>query len=186
MTKAALKKRDYTFEEMRRTLVVGWGDLGERTAQCWREFNRLYFADELLPLPIFLTPTLPYGRRVGETCCGNAVTHIALAAPRVGNILVADRGVLLHEMIHQLLHERGQDPGHKDQPWRQEIMRLHLQITGKSIWAGAYTVGKQKCADGERRSVRMNQADPATGRESITQGKIARWPHSLGVRLGHL
>jgi hypothetical protein len=186
MSKTAPKKRDYTFEEMRRALVVGWGELGERVAQCWRDFNRLYFADELLPLPIFLTATMPYGRMIGWTCCADAVTHIALASPNDGTILVADRGVLLHEMIHQFLHERGERFGHQGEPWRREIMRLHLQITGKTIWAGAYTVGKRPGLDGIRRSARFNRPDPATGRESIGQMQIASWPGSLKIRLGSL
>jgi hypothetical protein len=186
MSKASVKKRDYTFEEMRRALVVGWGELGERTALCWRDFNRLYFANELQPLPIFLTPTMPYGRMLGWTCCGNAVTHIALSSPKDGNVLVADRGVLLHEMIHQFLHERGEFPKHQGQPWCREIMRLHLQITGQSIWAGAYVVRKKKDANGGRQSVRLNQPDRETGRESITQTQIAGWPGSLKISLGHL
>jgi hypothetical protein len=171
---------------MRRTLVVGWGDRGRRTAECWREFNRLYFDNRLLPLPVFFTPATPYGRMVGWTCCGQAVTHIALCAPREGRFLVACRGCLLHEMIHQHLHEQGLDPKHNGEPWRLEIMRLHKEITGKSIWAGAYTVAKVKGADGARASVRTNMAEPGTGRVSLCQKDIARWPMSVGVRLGGL
>lgn len=46
--------------------------------------------------------------------------------------LVADRGVLLHEMVHQALSERGVSPKHADQPWRDEISRLHLILTGQT------------------------------------------------------
>jgi hypothetical protein len=171
---------------MRRTLQVGWGEQGERVADCWVEFNRLYFGGRLLPLPIFLTPVMPYGRMIGWTCCGGAVTHIALAAPRNGRFLVADKNTLLHEMLHQFLHESKEDPKHAGAPWCREIMRLTKQITGKNIWAGPYTVRKVREGDG-RRSMRVNLAEPGTGRPSIEQKIIARWPHDgLGINLGTL
>jgi hypothetical protein len=41
-------------------------DLGGRVADAWEEFNRLYFAGKLRPLPVFLTQVSPYGHwRVG-------------------------------------------------------------------------------------------------------------------------
>jgi hypothetical protein len=178
-------KRDYTVADMRRTLEVGWGQLGLCVADCWVEFNRLYFGGRLLPLPIFLTPVLPYGRCVGQTECCGVVTHIALAAPRQGRFLVADKDTLLHEMLHQFLHEAGENPKHEGMPWCREIMRLTKQITGKDIWAGAYTI--RKVRDGQaRRSVRINLPEPGTGRPSIGQRQIARWPDSLGIKLGTL
>jgi hypothetical protein len=174
-------KREYTAREMRRALVVGWGRLGARVADCWLGFNRAYFGGRLRPLPIFLTPVSPYGHWVGLTCCG-VVTHIALTAPKQGDLLVAKRGTLLHEMIHQLLFETNEETGHDGEPWRREIMRLHKEITGKEIWAGAYTVFKGK----DRKSVRGNKPHPETGAPSLTQGAIARWPHSVGIDLGAL
>jgi hypothetical protein len=175
-------KREYTAREMRRALVVGWGRLGARVAECWEEYNRLYFGGRLKPLPVFLTPAMPYGRLLGWTCCGGAVTHIALAAPKDGEVLVADRGVLLHEMVHQLLHESGEGTGHGGEGWRREVMRLHKRLTGKEVWAGKPTVFKGK----DRKSVRGNKPHPETGAPSLTQGDIARWPHSVGIVLGAL
>src|SRR5262245_53145484 len=90
-------ERGYTFDEMRRALVVGWGEKGARVAECWLEFNTRYFEGRLLPLPIFLTPATPYGKRLAWTCCAREVTHIALAAPGQGQVLIACRSVLLHE-----------------------------------------------------------------------------------------
>jgi hypothetical protein len=174
--------RDYTFEEMRRALVVGWGEKGGRVADTWREYNARYFGNRLKPLPIFLTRSTPYGHMVGWTCCAQEVTHIALADPSKGEILVADCNTLLHEMVHQLLHERGENHKHAGEPWRREIMRLTLQITGKEIWAGAPAVGKDK----GRASYRFNRPHPETGAPSLTQDAIARWPHGTGIRLGEL
>ena len=179
-------KRDYTVAAMRRALVVGWGELGARVADTWVEFNRLYFGGRLRPLPIFLTPTTPYGKMAGWTCCGGPVTHIALAAPREGKCLVANRGTLLHEMVHQHLHESGRYTSHDGEPWRQEIMRLTKLVTGKEIWAGKYTVAKERMEDGSRKSVRLNQPHPESGAPSLGQEAIARWPNSIGVLLEKL
>jgi hypothetical protein len=178
--------RAYTFKDMVRTLAVGWGEQGRAVASYWQEYNKAFFGGRLKPLPIFLTPVTPYGRMVGWTCCGGAVTHIALCAPRVGQVLVADRSTLLHEMIHQSLHESGLYTSHDGEPWRREIMRVHKLLTGEEIWAGAYTVAKVKDADGGRRSVRLNRPHSETGAPSLTQDQIARWPHSLAVKLGPL
>jgi hypothetical protein len=181
-----MRKRPYTYIQMRQALTVGWGPLGARVAKGWLDYNRVYWEDKLKPLPIFLTPTSPYGHWIGLTCCSETVTHIAMTAPRVGKVLVADRNTLLHEMIHQYLFETGQDPKHEGEPWRKEIMRLHELLTGETIWAGAYTVKKVRQANGRRKSVKGNRAEPRAGRPSITQGEIARWPQSLGIRLGSL
>jgi hypothetical protein len=178
--------REYTYEDMRRALVIGWGDKGQRTAEYWLEFNELYFGGQLQPLPIFFTPSTPYGKRLGWTCCQEEVTHIALAAPRLGKFLVADRSTLLHEMIHQALFERGVNPSHDGEPWRTEIMRLHRQITGNDIWAGAPTIVKIKQPDGGRCSQRINKPQPGTGAKSLTQKVIARWPAGVGIHLGAL
>jgi hypothetical protein len=177
--------RGYTFAEMRHALEVGWGEVGGRVAQAWADFNNVYFGRRLKPLPIFLTPATPYGKRVAWTCCGGPVTHIALCAPKRGTVLVADRDTLLHEMIHQFLHEAGEDTKHAGEPWCREVMRLHKQITGKEIWAGKYTVMKKRVG-GRRVSVRVNLPRPGTGEPSIPQAEIARWPHGSGIALGAL
>src|SRR5262245_20398126 len=124
-------RRGYTFAMMRWTLEEGWGDLGSRVAECWRDYNSLYFGGRLRPLPISLTPTMPYGRCIAYTAAGGPVRHIALSAPAVGTVLVAERETLLHEMVHQRLSEEGRDPHHDGQPWCDEIMRIHHLLTGQ-------------------------------------------------------
>jgi hypothetical protein len=65
--------------------------------------------------------------------------------------------------------------------WRREIMRLHELVTGKKIWAGASITKRQ---DG--RVVRINAPSP-TGKASLTQRQIARWPHAVrGLHWGSL
>ena len=84
-------------------------------------------------------------------------------------------------MVHQYLNERGEPAGHDSEGWRREIMRLHELVIGKKIWAGASITERQ---DG--RVVRINAPSP-TGKASLTQRQIARWPHggarsALGAR----
>ena len=94
---------------------------------------------------------------------------------------MADSGTLLHEMVHQYLNERGEPAGHDSEGWRREIMRLHELVTGKKIWAGALITKRQ---DG--RVVRSNAPSP-TGKASLMQRQIARWPHTrCGVCIGVL
>jgi hypothetical protein len=147
--------------------------------------TRWYFAGKLKPLPVFLTQVSPYGHWFGLTCCRREVTHIALTAPKQGNLLVANRGTLLHEMLHQFLHEKGDDTKHDGEPWRGEIMRLTREITGREVWAGKSTVRKQRGKDG-RRSVRGNLPHPVTGVPSLTHCQIVHWPKSVGIKLGTL
>jgi hypothetical protein len=171
---------------MRRALVLGWGALGGRVADCWADYNERYWGGRLRPLPMFLTQVSPYGHWVGLTCISPSVRSIALTCPASGQVLVADRGVLLHEMTHQHLWEQGLCGKHDGQPWRDEIMRLNRSLTGKDIWAGAPTVVKEKDGDGARRSVRLNRPHPVTGQPSLSQADIARWPGSAGINLGPL
>jgi hypothetical protein len=81
-------------------------------------------------------------------------------------------------MIHQFLFERGEDAAHAGAPWRREIMRLHAAIAGTAIWAGRSTPARQG-----GKVVRINEPH-ADGRPSLTQGAIARWPHSVGLEFG--
>ena len=170
-----------TNAEMKTFLTLGWGSFGARIYRTRCAYNARYFAGRLKPLPIVPTPTLPFGHCVGLTSGGGIARHILLAAPKDHDVLVGDKGVLLHEMIHQHLFETGQDVRHAGQPWCDCVMRLNKRIARKAIFASPTTVRK---IDG--RSVRLNPACAATGRASLSQQEIARWPHSTGIELGAL
>lgn len=177
--------------DMRRFLEIGWGDLGLRVAAQWQAYNERHFASGLQPIPILLVSTSPYGHWLGCTYCAHLQRRahlIQLTYPAQGKVLIADKGVLLHEMIHQKLAEDGQTPKHEAQPWCDEIMRIHHELTGKRIWATPETVGKLPLdkATGKRKSIRQQMQDPATGKPSLDRMEIATWPHSVGIRLGRL
>jgi hypothetical protein len=141
-----------------------------------------YFDARLRPVPLVITNTQPFGKRLAfcSYCPDNKGRTITLNVPKHHNHLLADNDTLLHEMIHQRLFECGEDAAHASTGWRREIMRLHELITGHRIWAGR---SMTKRIDGK--VVRINEA-AADGTQSLTQGEIARWPHSAGINLGQL
>src|SRR6266487_3044944 len=146
------------FADMRAFLEHGWGELGNRVAECWRDFNDRYFDGRLKPLPI------------------------ELAHPGMGARLIADRTTLLHEMIHQALVEQGINPHHDKEPWRAEITRLHAVLTGgERLWCAFDQVRKVN-----GRSVRVPAPAPEPNMRTIEQKDIARWPRSVGLLLGSL
>jgi hypothetical protein len=184
------KRRAITFADMKTFLSIGWGELGERVADAWRELNKRHFKNALEPLPIILVNTSPYGRWMGCTYCNlkKSRAHlIQLAVARQKSFLRADRGVLLHEMLHQHLTEQGHSPKHEHAPWCDGIMQLHFDLTGKRIFAAPETVTKSKDLDprtGKRKSIRVPRRHPITGITSLDRMAIATWPHSLGLDLG--
>jgi hypothetical protein len=173
---------EFTIGDMYQFATEAWGPLGMATVDKWREFNARYFGGRLRPVPLVITNTQPFGKRLAF-CSYNPATSgrtITLNVPVAFRRLLADNGVLLHEMIHQALFERGEDAAHASEGWRNEIMRLHELLTGKQIWAGRSTT---KRVDGKVMRINKPKSD---GTASLTQGAIARWPHSTGIDLGKL
>lgn len=168
----------FSLEDMHRFALEAWGPLGGAVVAKWEEFNARYFDGALRPVPLVLTNTQPFGRRLAfcsysSRGFGRAIT---LNVPKYYEVLLADNNTLLHEMIHQWLFELGEDAAHDGKGWRREIMRLHRQITGEEIWAGQSRTVRIKEGD-QSRVVRMNVPHPTTGEASLTQAQIARWPH---------
>jgi hypothetical protein len=73
---------DYTFDNMRRNLICGWGELGDRTADTWLRYNDRFFRGELKPLPVFFVQIARFGHSIGLTCARHLTTHIALCRPQ--------------------------------------------------------------------------------------------------------
>lgn len=182
------ERPEITYKEMEKFLYIAWGPLGKKVAETWRDYNKIYFNNTLKPIPIILVNVSPYGHWCGCTSCNvnTKTAHlIQLAMPSKTDILTADKGVLLHEMLHQSLTEQGDNPSHNGTPWCKGIMNLHQKITKKSLWASPSKVGKVKDIEtGERKSKRFHEVCPDTGKESIPMKAIATWPHSVGLKLG--
>jgi hypothetical protein len=181
---------EFTQEDMRRFAREAWGSFGAAIVDQWEEFNAHLFDGELRPVPLVITNTMPFGKRIAF-CSYSPGGHgrtITLNVPKFkakpGTVryeLLADNDTLLHEMVHQFLFERGEDPAHAGEPWRREIMRLNLAITGKPIWAGASRSVRVRGENGEGSRVIRANAPSEDGRESLTQARIARWPHDTGT-----
>jgi len=172
----------FTAEDMRRFAGEAWGALGVNIVEQWVEFNARYFDGVLKPIPIVITNAQPYGHCLAFCSYGGNASGrtITLNFPRARDRLLANRNSLLHEMVHQFLFERGENPAHAGEPWRREITRLTKLITGKTIWAG-----RSKTARVDGRVVRINAPHPKTGAKSLPQKLIARWPHDgVGIDLG--
>jgi hypothetical protein len=169
----------FTVEDMRRFAGEAWGQFGIKVVERWCEYNTTYFNGALRPVPLVITHTQPFGKRLAFCSYNPNSTGrtITLNVPKQHNSLLADNDTLLHEMVHQLLFERGENAAHDGQPWRREIMRLTRQITGREIWAGrSVTVRRDK------RVVRINAPHPETKEPSLPQAAIAQWPHDgLGI-----
>lgn len=182
MTVTRRLKLQFTVEDMRRFAGEAWGPLGESIVRKWCEFNNAYFDGALKPVPLVITNTQPFGKRLAF-CSYNPGTSgrtITLNLPKDHDVLVADNNTLLHEMVHQFLFERGEDAAHLSNGWRREIMRLTKQITGKEVWAGRSMT--TRC---DKRVVRINAPHPETKEPSLPQAIIARWPHAgLGIDFG--
>src|SRR5262249_7027293 len=141
-----------------------WGPLGTRTAHMWALYNDRYFGGCLKPVPLVITNTLPFGRRLAFCSYhpnGEGRT-ITVNVPRVHQQLVADNGVLLHEMIHQYLFEHNEAAGHDSIGWRREIMRLNKILTGVEIWAGPSQIVRI-----DKKVVRRNAPHPEDGLPSL-------------------
>jgi hypothetical protein len=163
----------YSFADMERFATEAWGDLDRVIVQQWHHFNARYFAGALRPVPVVITHAQPFGKRLafcsyaGADRAGRTIT---LNVPKNHGSLLADNNTLLHEMIHQLLYERGEPAGHDSDSWRREIMRLNKLITSKNIWAGRSITKRVAGADGKLSKVIRLNAKHEDGRAS------ARWP----------
>jgi hypothetical protein len=174
----------FSFEDMERFAAEAWGPLGRKVVHKWAAYNDRYFGGSLRPIPLVLTHTLPFGKRIAF--CSHSATGlgrtITLNVPQDHDRLLADNNTLLHEMVHQYLFERGEYAGHDGDGWRREIMRLNRDITGRDVWAG-----RSKTARRNGTVVRLNEPHPKTGQVSLTQMQIARWPHDhYGIDLSTL
>jgi hypothetical protein len=179
----------FSADDMERFVLEAWGKRGRGIVERWRFYNDQYFGGALRPIPIVITNTLPFGRILAFCAYSGAGNdfgrRIVLNVPRDHDRLVADNGVLLHEMIHQFLQERGEDASHKEAPWRRELMRLHQALTGKTIWAGHRTSKRVRGRDGSRVSVKLQAPGPES-EPSLTQLQIACWPCGHGIDLDRL
>jgi len=59
----------FSIEDMRRFALEAWGELGANVVERWCEFNATYFGGALKPVPLVITHTQPFGKRIGPRRC---------------------------------------------------------------------------------------------------------------------
>ena len=165
-----------TVRQLRKMMGWTYGADGQLLADLWRGFNQRLWDGRLDPAPMWIPTCTDWGRWIG-LYRGNH-QHQTLSIQVKWQLSEQDRAdVLLHEMVHQALHESRLCPKHNAVPWCQEIVRLTQEIWGVSIWASPADPRKVR-----GKSVRVQKPSQA-GAESITRKQIASWPHSLGLHV---
>jgi hypothetical protein len=90
---------EFTIDDMYRFATEAWGPLGTATVSKWKEFNDRYFDGRLRPVPVVITNTLPFGRRIAFCSYDSGSTSgrtITLNVPKDHSCLLADNDTLLH------------------------------------------------------------------------------------------
>ena len=166
-----------TRKQMQTFLEYGWGHVGRAVFETWQEFNARFFGDRLRPLAIVLTDTSPYGHWIGCTHSlrGQRRAVLICLTDPLNAKLVSDRGVLLHEMVHAHLVERGENSAHEGAPWCREITRLSTALGRPDVVAEPQKV--------QRVNGKVARVTPDG---VILRAAAAGWPHSVGIDLGSL
>jgi len=159
-----------------------WGTVGTWTADTWTHLNTTYFGGKAKYHGVTWGLT-PHGKRLGHTwvddggagVLGRITLHPALLDPRgnaweMGPVLGARLAehVLLHEMLHAYLGDRGLDASHNSQPWCDEIMRITPLLGLAAVQAEPV---KPRRVDGK--VVRLARDG------FLSRDDLAHWPHTL-------
>lgn len=159
-----------------------WGDAGAWAADTWTRLNADHFASKLRYHGIVFGLT-PHGHHLGHTYTDGRITlHTSLLDPRGRAWLIRDRlgerfaaDVLLHEMVHAWLFQRGytyepDDPNgaHNNDQWCAEIVRITPALGLPVIKAVPV---KPRRVDG---AVVRRPLDDHLDRDAIS-----RWPHTI-------
>jgi len=156
-----------------------WGTAGTWIADTWTRLNADYF-DGAAKYHGVVWGLTPHGSRLGHTYVetGRITLHPALLNPQ-GNAwergeelgaLYAEH-VLLHEMIHAILSDRGEDGAHNGEPWCAEIMRITPLLGFAPILAAPVT---QRRVEGKVTRI------PKDGH--LDRDTISRWPHTIAPK----
>lgn len=161
-------------EQMACLLRWTYGKEGLEFARLWCSFNDQLFGGKLSPVPIYQPTASPWGHWIGLYSGNDRNESLSIQIVR-GKTREQKIAILLHEMVHQRLHETGDNPDHNSPAWCREIMRLTREIWATEIWASPSVPRKVNGV-----SSRIQKPAP-DGRLSLTRKEIAGWPLSLGL-----
>jgi hypothetical protein len=170
------------YNEMLKLGELADGDRGVALVELWKEINQRCFEGRLCPLPIQWVTCMPYGRCVGSIRHSHAKGHQRTARIEIMRTRSNKDAalILLHEMVHQSLMEQDMDPSHISAFWRKELVRLSLDVFGKSVVVPREMVRKFMRDDGLWSSRReLEQVPILPSHLILNRAQSAQWPHSL-------
>lgn len=150
---------------------------GEWAYERFAHFNAKHFSNDLQPCPIIAVPVAPYGHWVGLARGDDGELHgaiyIKMAGTTAGRFNPGDyqSHILLHEMLHRYLSQRGEQSKHDGAPWCREIMRIGREMGLPDFYAAPERVTSRK-----GKSVRV-MATSEDGVVSLPRRLIANFPH---------
>ncbi len=98
-----------TIADVRKVAGDAYGVAGEQLVDLWDRYNVDLFDGRLQPILITRTKVFAYGGCIGLTSINSGDRHLQVKRFQ-DKVCHEQAAVLLHEMVHQALHERGSDP----------------------------------------------------------------------------
>ena len=169
-------------EIIKRFSGICWGEFGSWTVEEWQRLNTAYFDDALKPGGIVWGLT-PHGKSRGSYApWANVITlHKSIIEPhspapwkipayKLNKLYASD--VLLHEMIHQKIEQRGIASEHNSNVWAAEIVRVS-KLMGVEIKAAKVKQKRIKDENGES----IVRWIPLPGH--LTRREMSEWPDCI-------
>jgi hypothetical protein len=176
------------FEILKRAAEIADGKYGTWAYDTWEVFNNRYFGGELIVGGINWGLT-PHGGSLGyfELWRNSITLHISLIDPEGRNPwrqghLMGERmagDVLVHEMMHQSIQQRGGDPSkfaHNSPLWCAEINRM-IPLLGITTELVARPIKQRRVKDwiGKGNGHVAWVVNPG----EMERDQLSRFPHSL-------
>ncbi len=192
---------ELTWEGMRSFLSLGWGSVGKKAFADYQYFNERFFLGQLPPTHLSFNYTSQYGAWLGQCAFGEVTSHgtrplarISLCRPRSNALparfrgyqysLCADSAVLLHEMLHLYLFQRGEPAGHSSSGWIDGVLRMSEQLGVEvafkpQIRRRIPVVDRNGiCETTPNKRVKRSQ-QRFTPAGSLSYEELMRWPHTV-------
>lgn len=172
----------YKLELLKEEGFKMFGERGKFAYDSWEQINRLYFDDELTPIPIIWGIT-NYSKSAGNINNGRMMLHNSIYKPKSEKVWKCDAkwfgkkyvyDVILHEAIHHKIRLNGGykdnfavSSSHNNPQWIDEIIRIG-SLLGYDIKA---EIVRQKRINGE--------VSTYVKEGYLTRKEIAGFPHTV-------
>lgn len=134
-----------TWDQVIEGAALYWGPIGRTSAEQLAEWGRTLFGGELPPAPLVLgRPSCVHGHwfpnlqtDLSQRSGFEHKPAFNYAPPRKLDRI--RRSDLLRGCMARFLNLKGLDPTPGRAPWNDLVMRLHMELTGKTIWVSERT-----------------------------------------------